>query len=88
MKIMGQKWQKLSEDDRKPFEEKHEKDKARYETEMKAWREGKGIAKNDGAEGDLEDEEDEEEDGEEEEQQQEEELEDDEVAAFGNDSIL
>ena len=85
MKLMGEKWQKLSEDDRKPFEEKHEKDKARYETEMKAWREGKGIAKNDGAEGDLEDEEEEEEEDEEEE---EEELEDDEVAAFGGDSIL
>ena len=41
MKLLGRKWQRLSEEDRKPFEAKHEKDKARYEIEMKEWREGK-----------------------------------------------
>ena len=41
MKLLGRKWQMLSEEDRKPFEAKHEKDKARYEIEMKEWRERK-----------------------------------------------
>ena len=41
MKLLGRKWQRLSEEDRKPFEAKHEKDKARYESEMKEWIEGK-----------------------------------------------
>ena len=45
MKLLGQKWQKLTDEDRKPFEADQEKDKLRYETEMKEWRDGKTFGK-------------------------------------------
>ncbi len=37
-KIYGQMWADLSEEEKAPFQEKNEKDKERYATEMEAWK--------------------------------------------------
>ena len=37
MKIIGAAWSKLSEDDRKLFEDRSAKDKVRYSEEMEKW---------------------------------------------------
>ena len=37
-KIFGQMWADLSEEEKKPFQEKNEKDKERYAKEIETWK--------------------------------------------------
>jgi len=43
-KAAGERWKALSEEDRKPYEAEYQKLKVQYQTELKAWKEEKGIS--------------------------------------------
>ncbi|KAI8912590.1 high mobility group box domain-containing protein [Gorgonomyces haynaldii] len=55
-KLLGQKWKELDEEDKKPYQEKAEADKARYEKQMSEYTK-KGKASDDAEEEAVEDDE-------------------------------
>ena len=65
-KKLGAAWKVMNEEQKRPYEELARKDRDRYDDEMQAWRERKGVAA--AANDDDEDEEEEEEEEEEEDQ--------------------
>merc|ERR1712070_841240 len=55
--VASARWKAMSEADKAPFLKEYEELKAKYDTEMKAWKEAKGAAAEEGEEEDGEEEE-------------------------------